>query len=106
MDLITAGDLDIDVLDLLRQLACQAHGDGTTQGVYHRSDNLLTTLNLHGVVGGNSSPELRGSWTLDNQLKMFTTICHFSSEIFNSCRRRQAERSLLSFPRVLWHWCS
>jgi hypothetical protein len=62
----------------------KSHADETTQGVDHRSDNLLTPLDLRGISGENRSPKLLGSWTLDNQLKMFTTICHFSSEIFKS----------------------
>ena len=60
-----------------------AKSDGRlTQRVVDGSDNWLTLLDLYGAIGGTRSPELWGSWTFDNQLKMFTTICHFSSEIF------------------------
>ena len=84
MDVITMGDLDIDGLNILRQSTCQVGRRRTTRGAFHCSDNLLTLLNLRWVIGGNASPELRGSWIIDNQLQMFTTICHFSSEMFNS----------------------
>jgi hypothetical protein len=94
MDVITMGDLDIDGLNVLRQSACQVGRRRTTRGAFHCSGNLLTLLNLRGVIGGNASPELRGAWIIDNQLQMFTTICHFSSEIFKSPRPSRRSESI------------
>ena len=84
MEVITMGDSDVDSLDVLRQSACQVGRRRTTQGASEILDIVLRQLDLRGVIGENASPELRGSWTFDNQLKMFATICHFSSEIFQS----------------------
>jgi hypothetical protein len=85
------GDLDIDGLTVLGQSACQVGRQRTTRGAFHCSDKLLTLLKLRGVTGWNANPELRGSWIIDNQLQMFTTICHFTSEIFKSPDLRKDE---------------
>jgi hypothetical protein len=76
--------VDVVTMESCGNQPAKSHGDETIQGVDCSSDNLLKQLDLRWIVGGNRSPELLGLWTLDNQLKMFTTICHFSSEIFKS----------------------
>jgi hypothetical protein len=62
----------------------KSDGDEPRKASSKLSDIVLRLLDLRGVIGENASPELRGSWAFDNRLKMFATICHFSSEIFQS----------------------